>query len=151
MFFKTFAEDFFPKQNVKVFYVFYVFQETFCCFNTLNTELTNLLSGFNFLRDIISRGQLNLIKIIDWEEYNRQPKFFFQKLEFRFETPTTRPFSTLLPLLKHGNFGVPVKMFEMLVNFLSRVSCKGIKFIYFAFHYQWHTYGNSYGNLLWGA
>ena len=25
IFFKTFAEDFFPKQNVKVFYVFYMF------------------------------------------------------------------------------------------------------------------------------
>ena len=65
MFFKTFAEDFFSKQDVEVWKsrhsILSIFQEIFCSFTTLKTELKNLLSGFDFLGDIVSRGQLNLI------------------------------------------------------------------------------------------
>ena len=51
---QTFAEDFFPKQNVEVqksrHSILSIFLEIFCCFTTLNTELKNLLSGFDFAR-----------------------------------------------------------------------------------------------------
>ena len=50
------------------------------------------------------------IKFIDWEDHNRQPKKFFLKSEFRFETTTKHPPSPLLPLPKHGNVGVLVKI-----------------------------------------
>ena len=43
---------FFPKQNVEVqksrHSILSIFLEIFCCFTTLNTELKNLLSGFDF-------------------------------------------------------------------------------------------------------
>ena len=67
--------------------------------------------------------------MVDWGEHNRQPKKFFQTSEYKFETPTTRPPATLLPLLKHKNLVIPVKMFEILGSILGRISYKAIKFI----------------------
>ena len=65
MVFKTFAEDFFSKQDVEVWKsrhsILSIFQEIFCSFTTLKTELKNLLSGSDFFGDIVSNEQLNLI------------------------------------------------------------------------------------------
>ena len=50
------------------------------------------------------------IKFFDWEDHNRQPKKYFFKSEFKFETTIKRAPSSFLPLLKHGNVGVLVKI-----------------------------------------
>ena len=128
-------KNFFSRQNVQVWksrhIILSIFQEIFCCFITLkNTELKNLLSHFDFFGNIVSKEQRKTK--ID----NRRNVFI--KSEFSFQTSTTRPPSTLLPLLKHGSLGVSMKMFEVLVNFEAEFS----KLYSFAFDYQWGTLRN---------